>query len=80
MYPNFFRAAEIPCVIVKGYAKSASYEVGDNEDDIKKRNNSWTCVYVADGWRFVFPLWACKAVVGHSTGAFTKVETKGWYV
>ena len=51
--------------------------MGDEEDDVKQLNNSWTSVFVADGWRFVFPLWACRAVVGHSTGAYTKVETKG---
>lgn len=83
-YSAFFtllcRAAGIPCVIINGYAKSARYEVGDEEDDVKQLNNSWTSVFVADAWRFVFPLWACRAVVGHSTGAYTKVETKGMAV
>ena len=71
------RAAGIPCVIINGYAKSAGYDVGDIEDDVIQLNNSWTCVFVENGWRFIFPLWACRAVVGHSTGAYTKVETKG---
>ncbi|XP_052788215.1 lim and transglutaminase domain protein ltd-1-like [Mya arenaria] len=80
-YSSFFallcRKAGIQCVIIDGYAKSAGYKVGDSDDDVKKLNNSWNAVYVAGGWRIVFPLWACSAVVGHSTGVYTKVEVKG---
>lgn len=54
-----------------------SYEVGDQ--DVDRLNNSWTAVYVSGGWRFVFPLWAFSAVVGHSKGTWTLVETQGMY-
>ena len=37
-------------------------------------------MYVAGGWHFVFPLWAYETVIEHSTGAYTKVETKGTFV
>ncbi|KAL4227458.1 hypothetical protein ACF0H5_012902 [Mactra antiquata] len=80
-YSSFFallcRKAGIPCVTIKGYAKSAGYEVGDEDDDVKLLNNSWNAVYVSGGWRLVFPLWACTAVSGYSSGIYTKVETKG---
>jgi hypothetical protein len=69
------RAAKIPCVFIRGLAKSAAYEVGDRAVD--NLGNSWTAVYVSGGWRFVFPLWAFSAIVGHSTGTWTLVESDG---
>ncbi|XP_069137435.1 hillarin-like [Argopecten irradians] len=75
MFAIMCRAANIPCVIIKGLAKSASYEVGDQ--DVDGLRNTWNAVYVAKGWRLVFPLWAMSAVVGKSSGAWTLVETKG---
>lgn len=80
-YSSFFavlcRHAGIPCVVIEGYAKSAGYTVGDTEENIKTLRNSWNAVHVDGGWRLVFPLWACQAVIGHSLGTYTKVETKG---
>lgn len=80
-YSAFFavlcRHAQLPCVIIPGYAKSAGYEVGDSEEQVRRLCNSWNAVFVDGSWRFVFPLWACCALVGHSTGAYTKVEAKG---
>ncbi|KAH3793457.1 hillarin-like [Dreissena polymorpha] len=80
-YSSFFallcRQAEIECVVIDGWGKAAGYKVGDTDMDLKKFRNSWNAVYVAGGWRLVFPLWACSAVMGHSTGAYTKVEAKG---
>ncbi|XP_060082726.1 hillarin-like [Ylistrum balloti] len=75
MFTIMCRAAKIPCVIIRGMAKSAAYEVGD--EDVEGLRNSWNAVYVAKGWRLVFPLWAMSALVGKSTGAWTLVETKG---
>lgn len=69
------RAVKIPCVFIRGLAKSAAYEVGDRTVD--KLGNSWTAVFVSGGWRFVFPLWAFSAIVGHSTGTWTLVESDG---
>lgn len=65
----------MPCVIIKGFAKSAAYEVGDQ--DVDDLVNIWNAVYVAKGWRHVFALWALSSVVGKQTGAWTLVETKG---
>ncbi|KAK3599342.1 hypothetical protein CHS0354_009835 [Potamilus streckersoni] len=80
-YASFFtllcRAAKLKCVIIRGIAKSAAYEVGMSEEKCQTLKNSWTAVYVEKGWRLVFPLWACKALVGHSLGTYTKVEEKG---
>ncbi|KAK3599341.1 hypothetical protein CHS0354_009834 [Potamilus streckersoni] len=80
-YASFFallcRAAKLKCVIIPGIAKSAAYEVGMSEEKCQTLKNSWTAVYIEKGWRLVFPLWACQALVGHSLGAFTKVEEKG---
>ncbi|XP_061168883.1 lim and transglutaminase domain protein ltd-1-like [Saccostrea echinata] len=69
------RAAKIPSVLIRGLGKSVSYEVGDR--DVDNLNNSWTAVFVAGGWHFVFPLWAFSVVVGHSKGTWTLVETQG---
>jgi transglutaminase/protease-like cytokinesis protein 3 len=70
-----FRAAKIPCTIIKGFAKSAGYDVGQR--DLGNLRNVWNAVYINGGWRFVFPLWASRVVVGHSTGKWTLVEAKG---
>lgn len=75
LFTSLCRAAKIPCVLIRGLGKSVSYEVGDQ--DVDRLNNSWTAVYVSGGWRFVFPLWAFSAVVGHSKGTWTLVETQG---
>ncbi|XP_062607656.1 lim and transglutaminase domain protein ltd-1-like [Saccostrea cucullata] len=75
LFISLCRAAKIPCVLIRGLGKSISYEVGDK--DVDSLNNSWTAVHVAGGWRFVFPLWAFSAVVGHSKGTWTLVETQG---
>ncbi|XP_062597777.1 hillarin-like [Saccostrea cucullata] len=75
LFISLCRAAKIPSVLIRGLGKSASYEVGDR--DVDNLNNSWTAVYVAGGWRFVFPLWAFSAVVGHSKGTWTLIEDKG---
>ncbi|XP_061168877.1 hillarin-like [Saccostrea echinata] len=67
-------AANIPSVFIRGLGKSVSYEVGDK--DVDNLKNSWTAVYVAGGWHFVFPHWAFSAVVGHSKGTWTLLETQ----
>ena len=72
---SVLRAVKIPCVFIRGLAKSAAYEVGDRTVD--NLGNSWTAVFVSGGWRFVFPLWAFSAIVGHSTGTWTLVESDG---
>ncbi|XP_069137433.1 lim and transglutaminase domain protein ltd-1-like [Argopecten irradians] len=75
MFTLLCRSAKLPCVIIRGLAKSASYEVGDkNLDNLR---NMWNAVYVSGEWRFVFPLWALSSVVGKTTGDWTLMESKG---
>lgn len=68
------RAAHIPCVIIHGIAKSAGYEVGHK--DLKHLRNLWNAVFINGGWRFVFPLWACRTVKEHAPGDWTLVDSK----
>ncbi|KAL4227459.1 hypothetical protein ACF0H5_012903 [Mactra antiquata] len=79
-YASFFavlcRHANIPCVIVEGHAKSSAYNVGDDEEKIRTLTNKWNAVYVADGWRLVFPLWACMALPEQLTRSLTRSETR----
>ena len=75
MYPFLRRAAGIQCVIIPGIAKSVAYEVGDPCTD--NLTNSWNAVFIGGAWRFIFPLWACRCVVGQSTRKWTLVESKG---
>ncbi|XP_033750611.1 hillarin-like [Pecten maximus] len=75
MFALLCRSAKLPCVIIRGIAKSASYEVGDK--NVEELRNMWNAVYVSGEWRFVFPLWALSAVVGKTTGDWTLVESKG---
>ncbi|XP_069137425.1 lim and transglutaminase domain protein ltd-1-like isoform X2 [Argopecten irradians] len=77
LFARLCREANIPCVIIRGLAKSVGYEVGDEEGEVKQLTNRWNGVFVGGEWRIVFPLWAFAAVSGHSTGKFTLVETKG---
>jgi len=72
-----YRTAKIPCVVIRGLAKSVSYEVGDSVDKVRNLTNRWNAVYVDQEWRFVFVLWAFSAISGYSTGKYTLVETKG---
>ncbi|OWF54025.1 Kyphoscoliosis peptidase [Mizuhopecten yessoensis] len=77
IFARLCREADIPCVIIRGVAKSAGYEVGDDESKVRELNNRWAGVSVAGEWRIVFPLWAFSAIAGHSTGKYTLVESKG---
>ncbi|XP_069137432.1 hillarin-like isoform X2 [Argopecten irradians] len=49
------RKAGIPCVLVEGFAKTDDYTVG--KESLNSLVNTWTAVYLAGGWRLVFPLW-----------------------
>ncbi|KAL3866307.1 hypothetical protein ACJMK2_043614 [Sinanodonta woodiana] len=69
--------ARIPCEIVTGVAKSFEYKVGMEKSQLKTLRNSWNSVYVAGGWRVVFPLWSFCAVTGVSEGNLTLVEDAG---
>ncbi|KAL3866301.1 hypothetical protein ACJMK2_043608 [Sinanodonta woodiana] len=44
---------------------------------LQTKRNSWNSVYVAGGWRLVFPLWSFSAVTGASKGNLTLVEDAG---
>ncbi|XP_033751020.1 hillarin-like [Pecten maximus] len=77
LFARLCREGNIPCVIIRGVAKSAGYEVGDVETRVEALENRWNGVFVDGEWRIVFPMWAFSAIAGHSTGKFTLVETKG---
>ncbi|KAK7496944.1 hypothetical protein BaRGS_00011924 [Batillaria attramentaria] len=78
-YTSFFallcRAAGIPCVVVRGVGKSASYEVG--QQDVSQLTSSWNAVYVDGQWRLVHVFWALVGVEGFNKGGWTKVEQGG---
>lgn len=71
----FNRAVDIQCVIIHGIAKSVTYEVGETNTD--GLTNSWNAIFVGGSWRLIFPLWACRSVVGHSAGKWILIESKG---
>ncbi|KAL3865452.1 hypothetical protein ACJMK2_042840 [Sinanodonta woodiana] len=48
-----------------------------SEEECQRLDNSWNGVYVSNGWRLVFPLWACRAVVGHVKEGFVQIEEGG---
>ncbi|XP_064608978.1 lim and transglutaminase domain protein ltd-1-like isoform X2 [Liolophura sinensis] len=75
MFALMCRKAKVPCVIIRGIGKSASYEVGDTDLDHLK--NNWNAVFVAGNWRFVHTLWAYMSLLGHRSGNWTLVETGG---
>lgn len=68
------RCARIPCILVKGVAKGASYTTGDNEI---KAKTTWAVVHVAGSWRLVFPHWAFVKASGHQKGNWMLVEDCG---
>ncbi|XP_076104225.1 uncharacterized protein LOC143072937 [Mytilus galloprovincialis] len=81
-FPSFFaqlcRKAGMPCVIVSGYSKSASYDVGEMDDTVLKQNtNAWNVVYADKAWHIVHPFWVCRGLVGHRLGGYVKIEKGG---
>lgn len=78
-YTSFFtvlcRQAGIPCVIIKGVGKAASYEVGDQDTD--NMSSSWTAVFVDGSWRLIHIFWALVCLEGFNKGQWTKVEQSG---
>ena len=81
-FPSFFaqlcRKAGIPCIIVSGYSKSASYDVGEMNDEILKQNtNTWNTVFADGIWHIVHPYWVCRGLVGHKIGGYVKFEKDG---
>jgi len=62
MISFLYRTAQVPCVIIPGFAKSMSYQVGDDVDKVRALSNYWNAVYVEEEWRLVFPLWAYRNV------------------
>ncbi|KAL5005135.1 hypothetical protein ScPMuIL_018591 [Solemya velum] len=78
-YSAFFtvlcRRADIACVQVDGYAKCADYQPGDS--DMQSLQCNWNVVHVGGAWRVVHPFWICRALIGHQTGGWIKLETDG---
>ncbi|XP_053384822.1 lim and transglutaminase domain protein ltd-1-like [Mercenaria mercenaria] len=72
-YAILCRKAGLQCAIVRGHVKAAGYEPGDEELPV----GSWNAVYVESGWQIIHALWICRAVFGHNTGGWIKVEQDG---
>lgn len=58
---HIFRQANLPCVIIHGFYKTAHYITGD-EIDPKKSRCSWNAVYIDKQWRLVHPFLICTPV------------------
>ena len=69
------RAADIPCVIIHGVGKAATYEVGDQ--DVSDLHSQWTAVYVDGSWRIIHIFWALVGLQGFNKGQWMKVEEGG---
>jgi hypothetical protein len=81
-FSSFFaqlcRKAGIPCCIVSGYSKGASYDVGEMNDEILKQNtNAWNTVFADNKWHIVHPYWVCRGLIGHKIGGYVKIEKAG---
>ena len=68
---------DIPCLVIHGHCKAASYDVGDTAESLLQTNINMNLVYVCKGWRIVIPFWCFVGLQGHSLGKYTKVESKG---
>lgn len=69
------RAAGLPCVVVRGVAKAAGYEVG--QQGMVGLHSLWNAVWVDGTWRLVHPYWAAVELKGFQPGGWTKVEENG---
>ncbi|XP_046547641.1 lim and transglutaminase domain protein ltd-1-like, partial [Haliotis rubra] len=78
-YEQFFallcRKAKIPCMVVQGNIKSATYEVGDM--DIECIYGHWNLVYLDGSWRIVNPKWAMVSIGNYSTERWRMIEKDG---
>lgn len=63
------------CALVDGYAKCGDYQPGDT--DMQAMACNWNAVHVGGAWRIVHPFWICRALIGHQTGGWIKLETDG---
>ncbi|KAL5022837.1 hypothetical protein ScPMuIL_001992 [Solemya velum] len=68
--------ANIPCVIISGMNKNASYEIG-TKIDRKIMGAQWNAVHVGGNWRLVDGFWASACVVGKRSGEWTLVDADG---
>ncbi|XP_067665005.1 uncharacterized protein [Haliotis asinina] len=78
-YEQFFallcRKAKIPCMVVQGNVKSATYEVGDM--DIECIYGHWNLVYLDGSWRIVNPKWAMVSIGNYSNKRWRMIEKDG---
>ncbi|XP_071094183.1 uncharacterized protein [Haliotis cracherodii] len=78
-YEQFFallcRNAKMPCMVVQGNIKSATYEVGDI--DIECIYGYWNLVYLDGSWRIVNPKWAMVSIGNYSNERWHMIEKDG---
>ncbi|KAJ8304038.1 hypothetical protein KUTeg_017621 [Tegillarca granosa] len=74
------RTVGIPCVIVQGYSKPASYEVGELDDvTLKSFTNSWNVVHCDGAWCIINPLLVCRSLVKLKNSGYM-VAKSNWEV
>ncbi|XP_050400960.2 lim and transglutaminase domain protein ltd-1 [Patella vulgata] len=73
-FAQLCRFINIPCVIVRGIAKGARYEVGD--DDLYDSRSIWNCVFIDGEWRIIHCHWAFTGLVGYNHGRWTTLEAE----
>ncbi|KAL5005340.1 hypothetical protein ScPMuIL_018796 [Solemya velum] len=76
-YALLCRAANIPCVIIKGVCRTMTFDPG--KKDIKHCTGSWNAIKIDDSWKLVHPFWSCTPMANTSGGDWVLVEegTKG---
>ncbi|XP_048247995.1 hillarin-like [Haliotis rufescens] len=77
-YTEFFtllcRAADIPCVMIRGKCKSEDYEAG--EDIPACMSSKWTAVYVDGLWCIVHPFRAYSGINGKNQANTQRTEVE----
>ncbi|XP_041360384.1 hillarin-like [Gigantopelta aegis] len=68
------RKAKLPCVTIRGKAKTSNYEAGDESVD---GESQWNAVFVSGSWRLLHPQWAFQSIVGLQKPGWIKFEDDG---
>ena len=71
----YYREAGLECKLVRGYAKHATLEVG--EDPKADEINSWISVLVNKEWRLVDAHWGSSHMVGNDPGEWLLIDDNG---
>ncbi|KAJ8304235.1 hypothetical protein KUTeg_017818 [Tegillarca granosa] len=69
------RAADVPCVIVKGFCKTSHAKMYDI--DLASWKCTWNAVFIHDQWRIIHPYWICTPFAEKSSLNGYVLETGG---